>query len=195
MRTRTGRRRRSKRRRAAAGAREAGRYADLGHRLRAGASQGRGALRRRRQAPRQDIEEPVRTFEVLPVAGERRRSRARRDFERFIAPCGCVIAALAAAFVTVAALALFWRDIPVPLGGRTLGEVLAPGTRHRTRSIAVLPFTNMTGDSGVDYLGEGLRRNCMHRPSRVAGLRVAARRSAFAFSGKEVDARQHRRRT
>ncbi len=47
----------------------------------------------------------------------------------------------------------------------------------------------MTGDPTVDYLGDGLAEELQHRLSRVAGLRVAARRSAFAFKGKDVDIR------
>ena len=48
----------------------------------------------------------------------------------------------------------------------------------------------MTGDSGNDYLGEGLAEELLHRLAKIPGLRVTARSSAFAYRGKEVDARQ-----
>ena len=134
-----------------------------------------------------NIAETVRTFEVLP-APESAGDRARVAFERFTSRRGVRTAALAAAFATVAAVALFWREIPLPLGGRSLGEVLAPA-HVAANTIAVLPFINMTGDPSVDYLGDGIAEELQHRLSRVAGLRVAARRSAFAFKGKDVDVR------
>ena len=56
-------------------------------------------------------------------------------------------------------------------------------------SLAVLPFLNMTGDPANDYLGDGLADEIQHRLSRVQGLTVAARRSAFAFKGKADDVR------
>ena len=95
------------------------------------------------------------------------------------------------AFAAVAALGLFWRDIPVPTTGKTLGAHFAAGAMAPARNaIAVLPFTNMTGDSGNDYLGDGLAEELLHRLAKIPGLRVAARSSAFAYRGKEVDARQ-----
>ena len=84
-------------------------------------------------------------------------------------------------------LGLFWREIPLPVVGQTLGTVLEPG--RAANSLAVLPFANMTGDPANDYLGDGLAEELLHRLSRVPGLRVAARRSAFAYKGKDIDVR------
>ena len=47
----------------------------------------------------------------------------------------------------------------------------------------------MTGDPAVDYLGDGLAEELIHRLSGVPQLRVAPRRSAFAYKGKDVDVR------
>jgi adenylate cyclase len=135
-----------------------------------------------------NIEEPVRTFEVLP-APQGPAARIGAAFAHFTARRPVRIAAIVAAFVAVAGLGLFWRDIPVPATGRTLGEVVQPRPDAPPGSIAVLPFVNMTGDPAIDYLGDGLAEELQHRLSRVAGLRVAARRSAFAFKGKDVDVR------
>ena len=78
---------------------------------------------------------------------------------------------------------------PLPTTGRTLGEVVQPESGAPPGSIAVLPFINMTGDSADDYLGDGLAEELIHRLSGIPGLRVAARRSAFAYKGKDVDVR------
>ncbi len=95
------------------------------------------------------------------------------------------IAATVVAFLAVAAIGLFWRDIPVPATGRTLGEVVQPGPGAPPGSIAVLPFVNMTGDPAIDYLGDGLAEELIHRLGGIPGLRVAARRAAFSFKGKD----------
>jgi adenylate cyclase len=58
------------------------------------------------------------------------------------------------------------------------------------RSIAVLPFANLTGDSGKDYLGDGLAEELIHTLARVPGLRVPSRTSSFAYRGREVDLRR-----
>jgi TolB-like protein/Tfp pilus assembly protein PilF len=55
------------------------------------------------------------------------------------------------------------------------------------KSIAVLPFVNMSGDAQDDYLGQGLSEELSNRLTKIAQLRVAARTSAFAFKGKDMD--------
>jgi len=64
-----------------------------------------------------------------------------------------------------------------------------PGGLAR-RSIAVLPFANLTGDAGKDFLGEGLAEELIHTLARVPGLRVPARTSVFAYKGRNADVRR-----
>jgi adenylate cyclase len=136
-----------------------------------------------------NIEEPVRTFEVLPEA-QGIFGHARHAFLHFTSRHGVRVAATVAAFAAVAALGLFWRDIPVPTTGRTLGEMVQPESGAPPGSIAVLPFINMTGDPASDYLGDGLAEELQHRLAKIPGLRVSPRSSAFSFRGKAVDALQ-----
>jgi TolB-like protein/DNA-binding SARP family transcriptional activator/Tfp pilus assembly protein PilF len=58
-----------------------------------------------------------------------------------------------------------------------------------SRSIAVLPFLNIGGDSTGDYFSDGVTEEILHALTQVPDLRVAARTSAFRFKGKEVDVR------
>ena len=134
-----------------------------------------------------NIAEPVRAFEVLPAPASA-AGRARAALRRLVSRRAVRVAAIASAFAAVAAFALFWREIPVPAADRTLGAMLAPEPVG-SNTLAVLPFVNLTGDPANDYLGDGLAEELQHRLSRVAGLRVAARRSAFAYKGKDVDVR------
>ena len=54
-------------------------------------------------------------------------------------------------------------------------------------SIAVLPFTNMTGDHENEYFADGLAEELLNVLTKIAGLRVVSRTSAFSFRGKNVD--------
>jgi serine/threonine-protein kinase len=56
-------------------------------------------------------------------------------------------------------------------------------------SIVVLPFLNLTGNPDEEYFSDGLTEEVITALSRVSGLRVVARTSAFAFKAKEDDVR------
>ena len=57
-------------------------------------------------------------------------------------------------------------------------------------SIAVLPFTNMSGDAEQDYFCDGLVEDIITTLSKLAGLRVIARNSSFVYKGRSVDVRE-----
>ncbi len=61
---------------------------------------------------------------------------------------------------------------------------------ERERSVAVLPFANMCGDPDHDYFCDGMAEELINALSHVAGLRVLARTSSFAFRGRSMDVRQ-----
>jgi TolB-like protein len=62
-------------------------------------------------------------------------------------------------------------------------------TAPRT-SIAVMPFANLTGDPSKDYLGDGMAEEVIDTLTKVAGLKVPARTSSFAYKGRSTDIRQ-----
>ena len=57
------------------------------------------------------------------------------------------------------------------------------------RSIAVLPFANISGDPENEYFSDGISEEIINALTQLKGLRVAARTSAFSFKGKNVDLR------
>jgi TolB-like protein len=57
-------------------------------------------------------------------------------------------------------------------------------------SIAVLPFTNLSGDASKEYFSDGMSEELLNLLARVPGLQVAARTSAFAYKGRNVDIRE-----
>ena len=54
-------------------------------------------------------------------------------------------------------------------------------------SIAVLPFVNMSRDEENEYFADGLAEELLNVLSKIRGLRVASRTSAFSFKGTKVD--------
>lgn len=54
-------------------------------------------------------------------------------------------------------------------------------------SIAVLPFVNMSRDQENEYFADGLSEELLSVLSKIRGLRVASRTSAFSFKGKDLD--------
>ncbi len=59
-----------------------------------------------------------------------------------------------------------------------------------SRSIAVLPFVNMSGDPENEYFSDGLAEELINVLTEIEGLKVAARTSAFSFKGKNTDVRE-----
>jgi TolB-like protein len=57
-------------------------------------------------------------------------------------------------------------------------------------SIAVLPFTNMSGEAQQESFADGLTEDLITDLSRNEGLFVIARNSTFAYKGKSIDARR-----
>ncbi len=62
--------------------------------------------------------------------------------------------------------------------------------RRAAASVAVLPFVNMSSDPENEYFSDGLAEELINVLSKVQGLRVASRTSAFAFKGKSEDVRR-----
>jgi adenylate cyclase len=97
-----------------------------------------------------------------------------------------------------------WED----LGQQALKNIAQPIRVHRVKpsspalitrqplalpdkpSIAVLPFTNMSGDKDQEYFSDGVTEDIITELSRFSELFVIARNSSFTYKGRAVDVRQ-----
>jgi len=72
-----------------------------------------------------------------------------------------------------------------------LGRPTAPGSADRGnyKSIAVLPFENMSDNAADAYFADGLSEELLNALSRVPGLKVAGRTSSFALRDSNLDIR------
>ena len=57
------------------------------------------------------------------------------------------------------------------------------------RSIAVLPFLNMSTDAGNEFFSDGLSEEILNSLARIDGMQVVGRTSSFQFKGKNDDLR------
>jgi adenylate cyclase len=69
-------------------------------------------------------------------------------------------------------------------------ENAASASREGRPSIAVLPFINMSGDAEQEYFSDGITEDILTDLSKVSGLFVVARNTAFAYKGKAVDVQE-----
>jgi adenylate cyclase len=68
-------------------------------------------------------------------------------------------------------------------------ETVVPPRLPNRPSIAVLPFANLSGDPGQEYLADGIVQDIITELSRFSGLFVIARNSSFQWKDKPADAR------
>jgi len=78
------------------------------------------------------------------------------------------------------------------LGLFFLGRFTAPrkqggANEVSSKSIAVLPFVNLSSDKEQEFFSDGLSEELLNQLAQVPQLRVIARTSSFSFKGKEVE--------
>ena len=115
---------------------------------------------------------------------ETSRSRARNRPIRMLlwaAAAGFAIAVVGAAFIWPGT----WQSLDRPGTSKPESIALLDKT-----SIAVLPFTNMSGDPEQDYFADGMTDDLITDLSKVSGLFVIARNSTFRYKGKSPDISQ-----
>lgn len=126
-----------------------------------------------------NISEPVRAYSIevgapalaktgsLPSGKPKRRSRFLTAFAGI------------AALVVLAALTGWW----------ILGRKPPKAAQAAHLSIVVLPLANLTNDAGQDYFVDGVTDNLITDLSRIRNSFVIARNTAFAYKGKNADAK------
>jgi adenylate cyclase len=83
-----------------------------------------------------------------------------------------------------------WKWQPGTMTADTVRPAAAKPEPGAAASIAVLPFTNMSGDSEQEYFSDGISEDIITDLSKIAGLTVIARNSSFIYKGRSVDIRE-----
>ena len=66
----------------------------------------------------------------------------------------------------------------------------APTNTPDQKSVAVLPFVNLSDDKGSEYFSDGVSEELLTVLQKIPGMHVAARTSAFSFKGKNATAQE-----
>lgn len=69
-------------------------------------------------------------------------------------------------------------------------DALKGKTKQPANRLAVLPFVNMSADPENEYFSDGITEELLNAFTKVEGLQVTSRTSAFAFKGKNTDIRE-----
>ena len=64
------------------------------------------------------------------------------------------------------------------------------GKQESIGSLAVLPFVNVSGDPGAEYLSDGITESITSALSQLSGLRVMSSNSVFRYKGRAADAQE-----
>jgi adenylate cyclase len=123
-----------------------------------------------------NIARPVRVYRLrlapnvspLPLRGQRRPDR-RRVFG--------VAGVIALLMLLAAGGWAGWRRLGTPASGLALPD---------KPSVAVLPFTNLSRDPAQEYFSDGVTEDLITGLSKISGLFVIARNSAFTYKGQAV---------
>ena len=114
----------------------------------------------------------VRSDSVTPLTGR------KLDF--------AIIGVLAIAVVYFIAARFFWVD---DRATESEVDISIAVPQEIDKSIAVLPFVNMSADPEQEYFSDGMAEEILNGLAQVPGLRVVARTSAFSFKGQNIDVR------
>jgi TolB-like protein len=110
------------------------------------------------------------------------KSITRKTGRKIIAFSAVVAAIAAGLFVFQMLRARSTSPLPT-----NAAPTAVPSSAVSEKSIAVLPFVNMSSDKEQDYFSDGLSEELLNQLAQIPQLRVIARTSSFSFKGKEVD--------
>jgi adenylate cyclase len=115
---------------------------------------------------------------TIPAPGSPTRTRAA-------AAIGAVVVALLAGWF-IAVKAGWFHKATAPVVSSAAAEESAPATAATKKSIAVMPFTDLSEKKDQEYFSDGLSEELIDLLGKVPGLRVPARTSSFYFKGKQA---------
>ncbi len=128
-----------------------------------------------------NIELPMDLFRIV-LPWEKQAARVAAQRERKKRPLVLIVALLA-----LLVLAGVWMLRSHPKSRSSIAPIAqAPAAK----SVAVLPFVNMSSDKENEYLSDGITEDLSTALTQVKGLHVPARTSSFVFKGKTEDIRK-----
>ena len=136
-----------------------------------------------------NIAQPMRVFTAVPgTVAHAKAPRLNRDHASRRGPWRWAVFFAGLVLVIVVARGAAWY---FHAEDRTVPRASAPAAKEAPRfSIVVLPFANLSGDASQDYFADGITENLTTDLSRMRGMFVIARNTAFTYKGKNRDAKE-----
>jgi adenylate cyclase len=135
-----------------------------------------------------NISEPVRVYRVLMEPGVTKAGKGLRIEARGKKALVLGILALLLVVAAVAVWRFYVRPIPSPMEAASQQRMAFP--LPGKPSIAVLPFSNISNDPDQEYFIDGMTDDLITDLSKISGVFVIARNSAFTYKGKDVKIKQ-----
>jgi adenylate cyclase len=129
-----------------------------------------------------NIPKPIRAYRLAPSATDLPSPRKTSGRKRRILIVSSVL-------VVAATVGFFtWHVVRAPSTQVERSRDGLPALPARA-SIAVLPFSNLSGDASQEYFADGLAEDILTRLSRFSDIKVIGRNSSFKYKGAAVDIR------
>ena len=134
-----------------------------------------------------NIAEPVRVYAVGATAP----TRAARLFARWRALVAIGVAGIAVAAIVIVVV-LDRSPTPRPSGpgaavaAPAVATLAAPARLAERTPIAVLPFKNLSQDTGQDFFADGMTEDIVNALGRFSNLLVTAKSASFQFKGRNA---------
>ena len=134
--------------------------------------------------PVKNIAKPIRVYKVPMGPGDVGKTRTGTKGWKKGAFVGAIILILCA--TAFAVWHFYFRPPPIePASIEKMGHPLPDKP-----SIAVLPFTNMSGNPDQNYIADGISENIISALSKIGEIFVIARNSTFTYKNKAVKVQQ-----
>src|ERR1700676_4729247 len=132
-----------------------------------------------------NISVPMDLFRIMLPWEQRKSPVARFETESKPTSRKFVPTAIALGLLLMIGIGWWWTTQP----RRSPASPSAPSTANAAdqKSIAVLPFVNMSADKNDEYLSDGMTEELINVLTKVKRLRVPGRSSSFAFKGRNED--------
>jgi adenylate cyclase len=137
-----------------------------------------------------NIPDPVRVYRVLsfPGAAAHRVVQAKKTVGRKWSKLTLSLAAIFVVLAAAVASWLFYQRQSPKIEAASVERMEFP--LPDKPSIAVLPFDNLSGEPEQEYFSDGITDDLITDLSKISGLFVIARNTAFTYKGKPVKIRQ-----
>jgi TolB-like protein len=79
------------------------------------------------------------------------------------------------------------EDEQIAQSARQEGHTATLAESHGEKSIAVLPFVNVSSDPDQEYFSDGITEEILNLLTKIPELKVTSRTSVFSFKGQRID--------